>query len=225
MKKLLLAEDDPNLGVLTREFLAVKGFDVTLAENGKLAYDEYKKKGYNLLLLDVMMPEMDGFTLAREIRKTDKKTPIIFLTAKSMQQDTLEGFTIGADDYVTKPFSMEELIMRIHAVLKRAEPEPETPAEYPIGRFVFTPSRQELRIADNVVKLSTRESELLQLLCNHQNQTLERGFALEQIWNVPSKLNSRNMDVYIAKLRKILSEDPSIEILNLHGKGFKLVVK
>jgi DNA-binding response OmpR family regulator len=174
-----------------------------------------------------MMPIMDGFTLAKEIRSYNKDVPIIFLTAKSMKEDTIEGFRVGGDDYMTKPFSMEELILRIKAILKRTErPHAEHSVnEYQIGKYLFNPSLQQLSIAGNIHKLTTRESELLKLLCINMNETLERNFALRAIWADDNYMNARNMDVYIARLRKYFNEDKNIEILNVHGKGCKLLDK
>lgn len=226
--KILLAEDDPNLGILIKEFLSVKGYDAHLAENGQIAYQWANIHRWDLMLLDVMMPEMDGFTLAKELRKKGNNTPIIFLTARSMPQDTIEGFKIGADDYVTKPFSMEELMLRIQAVIKRTQKEVEVIDNvdaFKLGKFVFDYQSHELIANGEVRKLSTRESQLLKLLCDYRNHTLERSFALNTIWKEQNKLHSRNMDVYINKLRKALSDVPQIEILNMHGKGFKLIDK
>jgi len=223
--KILLAEDDPNLGVLIQEYLSAKGFFVHLAVNGEAAFSQFLKERWNLCILDVMMPVMDGFTLAREIRKHNKEIPIIFLTAKTMREDAIEGFKAGADDYITKPFSMEELQMRIKAILKRTEKaqEEQPPSEYRIGRYSFNPTLQQLSMDGKIQRLTTRESELLQLLCLHKNDLLERNFALRSIWMSDQLESGRSMDVYITKLRKYLSADPEIEILNVHGKGFRLV--
>ena len=223
--KILLAEDDPNLGVLSQEYLSAKGFFVHLAVNGEAAFSQFLKERWNLCILDVMMPVMDGFTLAREIRKHNKEIPIIFLTAKTMREDAIEGFKAGADDYITKPFSMEELQMRIKAILKRTEKaqEEQPPSEYRIGRYSFNPTLQQLSMDGKIQRLTTRESELLQLLCLHKNDLLERNFALRSIWMSDQLESGRSMDVYITKLRKYLSADPEIEILNVHGKGFRLV--
>lgn len=223
--KILLAEDDPNLGTLIQEFLTAKKYHVFLAQNGKIAFNSFLKEKWNLCILDVMMPVMDGFTLAREIRKQDKDVPIIFLTARTMKDDTLEGFKAGADDYVTKPFSMEELLMRIQAILKRTEKgkDEEDIHEYRIGKYYFNSIKNMLVFGEQTKKLTTRESELLKLLCEHKNDVLERNFALRSIWSDDNYQNARNMDVYIAKLRKYLSGDPTLEIMNVHGKGFSLI--
>jgi two-component system, OmpR family, response regulator len=223
--KILLAEDDPNLGVLIQEYLSAKGFYVQLSVNGEAAFSVFLKEKWNLCILDVMMPLMDGFTLAREIRKHNKDIPIVFLTAKTMRDDAIEGFKAGADDYITKPFSMEELLMRIRAILKRTEKGSQdvSPSEYRIGRYSFNPTLQQLSLDNNMQRLTTRESELLLLLCQHKNDLLERNFALRSIWMSDQLESGRSMDVYITKLRKYLSGDSNIEILNIHGKGFRLV--
>lgn len=223
--KLLLAEDDPNLGVIICEYLEAKGFQTTLCQNGEDALKMFMKEKWNLCIFDVMMPQMDGFTLAREIRKHNKDIPIVFLTAKAMKEDTIEGFKAGGDDYITKPFSMEELILRIKAILKRTEKIDNEPAvqEFNLGIFKFNPTLQQLTHDDISQKLTSKESDLLKHLCLNLNDTLERNFALRAIWFEDNYFNARSMDVYIAKLRKYLSADPNIEIINVHGKGFKLV--
>jgi len=226
--KLLLVEDDPNLGTLLAEYLKVKGFDVELRNNGADGLKAYSHGGFDLLLLDVMMPVKDGFTLAREIRSKDQQVPIIFLTAKSMKQDTIEGFQSGADDYLTKPFSMEELVLRVQAVLKRAKGPlgiQDQPQHYVLGSYAFDLRKQLLVRAGMERKLTTKESELLRLLCVHRNGLLERRLALREIWGDDNYFNGRSMDVYIAKLRKYLKDDPEVEIINIHGQGFRLVVR
>jgi two-component system, OmpR family, response regulator len=224
--KILLAEDDENLGSLLREYLIAKELKTDLFVNGELALEGFNKNKYDLCILDVMMPKMDGFTLAREIRKLNKNVPFIFLTAKSLKEDVIEGFTAGADDYMTKPFSMEELLFRIHAILRRTNSNnnSETNETFVIGDYEFDSQKQILKYNKKDQKLTTKESELLKLLCNNMNNVLERNFALNTIWQEDSYFNARSMDVYITKLRKYLKEDPSIEILNIHGKGYKLIV-
>ncbi len=224
--KILLAEDDENLGLLLKEYLKAKGFETNLFANGELAFRDFVKTQYDICILDVMMPVKDGYTLAKEIRQIDEEIPIIFLTAKSMKEDVIEGFALGADDYITKPFSMEELLFRIEAILKRTSSSYKTPPaeEYNIGKYVFDIKKQTLQLGDKVVRLTTKESELLKLLCTHQNKILDRNFALKTIWLDDNYFNARSMDVYITKLRKYLKEDDSVEILNVHGKGFKLVM-
>jgi DNA-binding response OmpR family regulator len=225
--KVLLVEDDPSLGTLLEEYLSAKGFEVKLAEDGNKGFDAFHKGTYDLLLLDVMMPNKDGLTLAKEIRVTDKNVPIIFLTAKSMKEDTIEGFNAGADDYITKPFSMEELMVRVNAVLRRtnkqrAQDTSETSFE--IGKYRFDSEKQLLFHNGTEQKLTTKENQLLRLLCVHKNDVLDRNFALKTIWHDDNYFNGRSMDVYIAKLRKYLKEDSKVEIINIHGKGFKLLV-
>lgn len=224
--KILLAEDDENLGTLLREYLIAKGLNTDLYVNGVLALEGFKKEKYDLCILDVMMPKMDGFTLAREIRKINVKVPFIFLTAKSLKDDVIEGFTVGADDYMTKPFSMEELLFRIKAILRRSNHNnvSESNEKFTIGEYEFDSQKQILKYANKEQKLTTKESELLKLLCNNMNNVLERNFALKTIWQEDSYFNARSMDVYITKLRKYLKEDSSLQILNIHGKGYKLIV-
>lgn len=223
---ILLAEDDLNLGHLLQTFLKSKGFDVTLAQNGKIAFEKFNAGTFQFCIFDVMMPEMDGFTLAKEIREIDKKVPILFLTAKSMKEDKLEGFAIGADDYLTKPFAMEELLARITAIMRRTETETHDVDEnYLIGRIKYEPEIRLLHLKDEVKKLTTKENQLLKLLVKNQNEILDRQATLRAVWGDDNYFNGRSMDVYIAKLRKALREDDSIEIMNVHGKGFKLVVK
>ncbi len=224
--KILLAEDDDNLGLLLREYLKAKGFDTNLFANGELAFRDFVKNQYDICILDVMMPVKDGYTLAREIRQVDEEIPIIFLTAKSMKEDVIEGFSIGADDYITKPFSMEELLFRIEAILKRTSNafRVVSPEQYNIGKYIFNIKKQTLQTEDKITRLTTKESELLKLLCSNQNKILDRNFALKTIWLDDNYFNARSMDVYITKLRKYLKDDNSVEIINVHGKGFKLVM-
>jgi DNA-binding response OmpR family regulator len=226
--RILLAEDDKNLGTILKAYLEAKGFPTSLYINGKEAYDAYQRKEFDFCIIDVMMPIKDGFTLAGEIRSTDKKIPILFLTAKSMQEDKLKGFEIGADDYLTKPFSMEELLARIRAILRRASEKSGTGAKkevFKIGKLTFDYNRQVLISAGKEDKLTSKESELLKLLCERINDVLDRSIALKRIWQDDSYFNARSMDVYITKLRKYLKADPDIELINVHGVGFKLVVK
>ena len=223
---ILLAEDDVNLGHLLKTFLKSKGFDVILAENGKIAFEQFNSNRFDFCIFDIMMPEMDGLTLAKEIREIDKKVPILFLTAKSMKEDKLEGFAIGADDYLTKPFSMEELLARINAILRRANVNPEEKdVETFIGKIKYEPETRLLHLKDEIKKLTTKENQLLSLLAKNQNEVLDRQATLRAVWGDDNYFNGRSMDVYIAKLRKALKEDSSIEIMNVHGKGFKLIVK
>ena len=223
--KVLLAEDDSNLGMLLKNYLTAKSFDTNLLVNGAQALEEFPRKQYELCILDIMMPEMDGLTLAKEIRKINPAIPIIFLTAKSQKEDILEGFRTGADDYITKPFSMEELLYRIQAILKRttASATPRKESMYMVGNYSFDPLKQMLIFSGEPVKLTTKESELLELLCRHRNEILERNYALKSIWIDDNYFNARSMDVYITRLRKYLKKDPSVKILNVHGRGYKLL--
>jgi len=222
---ILLAEDDVNLGHLLQTFLKSKGFNVSLAQNGKIAFEKFNNGNYQFCILDVMMPEMDGITLAKEIREIDKKIPILFLTAKSMKEDKLEGFSAGADDYLTKPFAMEELLARITAILRRTSEDIKQEDSYQIGGIKYEPEIRLLHLNEETKKLTTKENQLLHLLVKNQNEILDRQATLRAIWGDDNYFNGRSMDVYIAKLRKLLREDETIEILNVHGKGFKLVVK
>ncbi|MBA2613812.1 MAG: response regulator transcription factor [Bacteroidetes bacterium] len=225
--RILLVEDDPSLGPLLQEYLDAKGFETKLADDGKKGADLFFKGSFDLLLLDVMMPVKDGITLAKEIRVSDKNIPIIFLTAKSMKEDTIDGFSAGADDYITKPFSMEELLARVTAVLRRTNKIRSSESEevnFKIGKYQFNSEKQILQHDGIEQKLTTKESQLLRLLCVHQNDVLDRTFALKSIWQDDNYFNGRSMDVYIAKLRKYLKDDSKVEIINIHGKGFKLLV-
>ena len=222
--KILLCEDDENLGMLLREYLAAKGYDAELCADGELGYKAFLRSKFDICVLDVMMPKKDGFALAQEIRSANSEIPIIFLTAKTLKEDILEGFKIGADDYITKPVSMEELVIRIEAILRRVRgKKTKECAVYKIGRFVFDTQKQLLSIGDKQTKLTTKENELLSLLCSHANEILQRDFALKTIWIDDNYFNARSMDVYITKLRKHLKDDDQIEIINIHGKGYKLI--
>lgn len=222
-KRILLAEDDHNLSSLLQEYLELKGFNVTLCPDGEVALDTFSHNEFDLCVLDIMMPRLDGFELAKEIKRLDKEIPIIFLTAKSMKEDKLEGFNIGADDYLTKPFSMDELLARVNAVLRRTQkPVPEEEI-YSFGQFTFDYKTQKLNIGDKEDRLTTKESELLRLLCQRVNDVLEREIALKRIWGNDSYFTARSMDVFITKLRKYLKPDPSVQIVNVHGTGYKLL--
>ena len=222
---ILLCEDDENLGMLLREYLNAKGYEADLYPDGEEGYKAFLNHKYDLCVLDVMMPKKDGFTLAQEIRQNDTEIPIIFLTAKTLKEDILEGFKIGADDYITKPFSMEELTFRIEAILRRIHGKKNKEVStYKLGRFTFDTQKQVLSIEDRQTKLTTKESELLALLYANANEILQREFALRTIWLDDNFFNARSMDVYITKLRKHLKEDDSVEIINIHGKGYKLII-
>jgi len=226
--KVLLAEDDANLGKILKTYLEAKGFDVDLFVNGEEALlGFHKNTGYQILVLDVMMPVMDGFTLAENVRKTDKAIPIIFLTAKSLEEDKLKGFAMGGDDYITKPFNMELLLARINAIVRRIHnvyDEKVEKTDYEIGDFVFEYNHQRLNHKGTVQKLTSKEADLLKLLCENVNEVLDRRIALNRIWKDDSYFNARSMDVYITKLRKYLKLDSRIQIINVHGIGFKLLV-
>ena len=214
--KILLCEDDENLGMLLREYLQAKGYMAELCPDGDAGYKAFMKTKFDICVLDVMMPKKDGFTLAQEIRQSNPDMPIIFLTAKTLKEDILEGFKLGADDYITKPFSMEELVLRIEAILRRVRGKKSKESSvYHIGRFVFDTQKQLLTIGDKQTKLTTKE--------NHANEILQRDFALKTIWIDDNYFNARSMDVYITKLRKHLKDDDQIEIINIHGKGYKLI--
>ena len=222
--KILLCEDDENLGMLLREYLQAKGYEAVLCPDGEAGYREFQKTKFDICVLDVMMPKKDGFSLAQDIRQQNAELPIIFLTAKTLKEDILEGFKIGADDYITKPFSMEELVMRIEAILRRVKgKKTRQNTIYHIGRFTFDTQKQLLSIGDKQTKLTTKENELLALLCAHANEILQRDYALKTIWIDDNYFNARSMDVYITKLRKHLKEDDQIEIINIHGRGYKLI--
>lgn len=223
--KVLLAEDDKNLGTILKAYLEAKGLPTTLCGDGHEALEKFKREDFNFCVFDVMMPVMDGFTLAAEVRKLDKKVPVLFLTAKAMHEDKLKGFELGADDYLTKPFSMEELLLRIKAILRRSAEDTVRPTIFKIGSFTFDYNRQLLsRDGSEDSKLTSKESELLRLLCENLNKVLDRSVALNKIWYDDSYFNARSMDVYITKLRKYFKDDPSIELMNVHGVGFKLLV-
>ena len=222
---ILLAEDDNNLGILLRNYLIAKNYPSTLCVNGTEAYAAFTRYHFSICLIDIMMPEMDGLTLAKEIRKLKPDIPIIFITAKNQEEDIIEGFVSGADDYITKPFSMEELLYRIEAVLRRTTGKNSNKKEpsYDIGEYSFDTRKQLLTHKVQTFKLTTKESELLEMLCRHKNDILERNFALNTIWKDDNYFNARSMDVYITKLRKYLQHDESVKILNVHGKGYKLI--
>lgn len=225
-QKILLCEDDENLGMLLREYLLAKGYNAELCNDGEAGFDAFLHNKYDLCVFDVMMPKKDGFTLAREIREINQDVPIVFLTAKTLKDDILEGFKIGADDYLTKPFSMEELTFRIEAILRRTRTKPSREQTvYRIGNYTFDTLKQTLsHTGGTEKKLTTKECELLALLCANANDVLQRDYALKCIWVDDNYFNARSMDVYITKLRKLLKEDlPEVEIINIHGKGYKLV--
>lgn len=224
--RILVAEDDPNLGIILTEYLEAKGYLPTLAKNGVEGWKAFSNNDFDICVLDVMMPEKDGFTLAKDIRNINEDIPIIFLTAKSMKEDTLQGFKAGGDDYITKPFSMEELLMRIKAILRRTIGEQKEPVktQFELGAFVFDFKNQVLKLDGEEQHLTSKENALLKMLAQHANQLMDRSQALLAIWGDDSYFNSRSMDVYIAKLRKYLKDDEGVKIINEHGKGFRLIL-
>lgn len=230
--KILLVEDDQNFGDVLKSYLEMHDYEVTLAPDGVAGFESYRKGSFDLCIFDVMMPRKDGFTLAREVREKDKDMPIIFLTAKNMKEDVLEGFKIGADDYLAKPFNSEELLLRIQAILRRvnkgAEKEDEV-KEFQIGEFHFNyPLRILTWQGGNGAereKLSPKEAHLLKMFCQHKNDVLTRSEALAKIWGEDNYFTARSMDVFVTKLRKYLSKDPNLQIMNIHGNGFRLIEK
>jgi DNA-binding response OmpR family regulator len=225
--RILLAEDDPNLGELLSEYLEMKGFATTLARDGNAGLKLFLEQDFDLCILDVMMPKKDGFTLAKEIRMKNRSVPIIFLTAKSMKDDVLQGFLAGADDYMNKPFNMEELLMRIQAILRRTaggqSVSDTSSSTFSVGNYQFDAHLHQLVHSAQTIKLTSKESALLELLCQNMNQPVGRSLALKLIWGDDSYFNARSMDVYVTKLRKHLNHDDRIQIMNLHGEGFKLL--
>lgn len=221
----MLVEDDPNLGFVIKDNLSDKGYDVTHCINGLDAERMIYKSKFDMYLLDVMMPKKDGFTLAKELREKKDETPIIFLTAKEMQEDKLKGFSVGGDDYITKPFNFDELIMRIEAILKRSKPAKPEQKEFPIGLYTLKVDELKLLKGDTTASLTKKEAALLEYLAKHANQSVKREDMLVKIWKDDSYFAGRSMDVYITKLRKYLKEDPNLEIQNVHGVGFKLLIK
>jgi two-component system, OmpR family, response regulator len=228
-KKILLVEDDPNFGAILKDYLMLNDFEVTLAKNGMEGFEKFKKDNFDLCILDVMMPYKDGYTLAKEIREKNKDIPLIFLTAKSMKEDVLKGYKVGADDYLNKPFDSEVLLMKIKAIMQRKQSESKTDNtkfEFTIGKFHLNSKLRFLTFGDlEPIKLSPKENELLKMLALHENDLMPRELALTKIWRDDNYFTSRSMDVYIAKLRKYLKLDEDVEILNIHGEGFRLVIK
>ena len=223
--KILLCEDDPNLGMVLKNYLELNDYDVILERDGRLGLAVFQREKFDLCLLDVMMPHMDGFTLAEEIRNINPDVPLFFLSAKTMKDDIIQGYKLGADDYITKPFDSEVLLLKIRAILKRNEELNRESAnvEYDLGKYHFNPRLRELAVNGKTQTLSPKENELLKMLSEYKNDLLPREAALKRIWGSDTYFNGRSMDVYIAKLRKYLKEDPSIEIVNIHGNGFRLV--
>jgi DNA-binding response OmpR family regulator len=224
--RILLVEDDFNLGFVVQDLLKLEGYQVTLAKDGKEGLMQFNKGQYDLCLLDVMLPAKDGFALAEDIRKVDDDVPIIFLTAKGMTEDKVKGFQIGGDDYITKPFANQELLLRVKAILKRAgkQESQETPDQWNIGQYTFDPDNFQLCINDDCRKLTRKEADLLKLLCEHRNRVIERDLIANMVWGDDSYFVGRSMDVFITRLRKYLAEDESVSISNVHGVGFRFEV-
>ena len=225
--KILLCEDDSNLGLVLKNFLELNDYEVTLERDGRLGLGAFQREKFDLCLLDVMMPNVDGFTLAEEIRDIDPDVPLFFLSAKTLKEDILQGYRLGADDYITKPFDSDVLMHKIKAIIKRNEEDHKVTdnLEFDLGAYHFNPKLRELKIKDTTQVLSPKENELLKMLAEYKNDLLTREKALKKIWGSDTYFNGRSMDVYIAKLRKYLKEDSSIEIVNIHGNGFRLVVQ
>jgi two-component system OmpR family response regulator len=223
--RILLCEDDQNLGMVLKNYLELNDYDVILERDGRLGLAAFQREKFDICLLDVMMPNMDGFTLAEEIRDVDPDIPLFFLSAKTMKEDIIQGYKLGADDYITKPFDSEVLLLKIKAILKRNEEltkESEN-IEFDLGKYHFNPKLRQLIVDGRTQTLSPKENELLKMLAEHKNDLLPRERALKKIWGSDTYFNGRSMDVYIAKLRKYLKEDSNIEIVNIHGNGFRLV--
>ena len=223
--KVLLCEDDTNLGMVLKNYLELNDYDVILERDGRLGLAAFQREKFDICLLDVMMPNMDGFTLAEEIRDVDPDIPLFFLSAKTMKDDIIQGYKLGADDYITKPFDSEVLLAKIRVILKRNEEENRINEniEFDLGSFHFNPRLRQLSHGDVMQTLSPKENELLKMLAEHKNDLLAREQALKRIWGSDTYFNGRSMDVYIAKLRKYLKDDSNIEIVNIHGNGFRLV--
>jgi len=220
---IFLVEDDLSFGSVLKSYLEINDFQVTWVDNGKYALDRFRSGKYNLCLLDVMLPNVDGFSIGADIKKIHPDMPVIFLTAKSMKEDILKGYTLGADDYITKPFDTEVLLCKIHAVIKRQNTGfNQEPDSFKVGSYFFDVKLRQISRDGMVKKLSPKESDLLKILCQNKNQLLPRETALKTIWGDDGYFTARSMDVFITKLRKYLSDDPGIEIKNLHGTGFIL---
>ena len=225
-RKIFMVEDDPNFGAVLKSYLEIHKYEVVWVDDGALAIQEFFKNSFDLCILDVMLPNIDGFEIARRIRSGNENIPLIFLTAKTLKKDILEGFNIGADDYITKPFDSEVLLCKINAILKRnnnLNDDPDLLNPCRIGIYEFDYSSRTIKGKDKEQKLSPKEAELLRLLVQSKNNVLARDKALKDVWGDPNYFTTRSMDVYITKLRKYLSKDSRIEIVNIHGSGFKLI--
>jgi len=223
--KILLCEDDTNLGMVLKNYLELNDYEVVLERDGRLGLAAFQREKFDICLLDVMMPNMDGFTVAEEIRDINPDVPLFFLSAKTMKDDIIQGYKLGADDYITKPFDSDVLLLKIKAILKRNEElhKEEANAEFDLGKYHFNPRLRELVVNGKTQTLSPKENELLKMLSEYKNDLLPREAALKKIWGSDTYFNGRSMDVYIAKLRKYLKEDVKLEIVNIHGNGFRLV--
>jgi DNA-binding response OmpR family regulator len=220
-QNIFLVEDDLSFGAVLKSYLEINDYTVTWVDDGKFALDKFRSDEFQLCILDVMLPHVDGFTIAGEIRKTDKEIPLIFLTAKTLKEDILKGYNVGADDYITKPFDTEVLLCKIQAIIKRQSTKPESDeTEFTIASYRFNYKLRNISRAGKTQKLSPKEAELLKLLCQNKNQLLSREIALQKIWGEDGYFTARSMDVFITKLRKYLKDDPNIEIKNIHGSGF-----
>lgn len=223
---IFLVEDDLSFGAVLKSYLELNDYEVTWVDNGKYAMDKFRSGTYHICILDVMLPNIDGFTIGTEIRKTDKDIPMVFLTAKTLKEDILKGYNVGADDYVTKPFDTEVLLCKIEAIIKRQSAQPVSDeVVFTIGSYTFDSKLRYITRGDEKQKLSPKESDLLKLLCQNKNELLSRETALRKIWGEDGYFTARSMDVFITKLRKYLKDDPNIEIKNIHGSGFLLEVK
>ena len=225
--KILLVEDDPNFGKVLKNYLELNDYEVELARDGILGLAAFRREKYDLCILDVMMPNLDGFSLGEEIRNVDVDIPLFFLTAKNMKEDILHGYKLGADDYILKPFDSEVLLHKIKAIIKRNSDDQEKKSENvenEIGSFHFNSRLRELSIGSTMHTLSPKENDLLQMLCDYKNDLMPRELALKKIWGSDTYFNGRSMDVYIAKLRKYLKDDERVKIINEHGKGFRLIL-
>lgn len=223
--KIFLVEDDLSFGSVLRSYLEINEFSVEWIDDGKYAMDHFRKGTFNICILDIMLPHVDGFTIAQEIRRINLDVPIIFLTAKKLKEDVLRGYGVGADDYVTKPFDTDILLAKIRAILSRREAQSGERDIYQIGKFTFNSKLRTLTAGDDEKKLSPKEAQLLELLALNPNELISRELALKKIWGADDYFTARSMDVYITKLRKFLSEDPDLNIKNIHGAGFQLIIK
>ncbi len=223
--KIFLVEDDLSFGSVLKSYLEINDYSVEWVDDGKYALDHFRKGLFNICILDIMLPHVDGFTIANEIRQINHEVPIIFLTAKKLKEDVLKGYGVGGDDYITKPFDTDILLAKIKAILSRRDLQSGTKDIFEIGNFIFNSKLRTLTIGEIENKLSPKEAQLLELLAVNPNTLISREIALKKIWGSDDYFTARSMDVYITKLRKFLSEDPSLNIKNIHGAGFQLIVR